>query len=129
MKTNINSSKRPATPPPMGGALPAPSTPATLLPKATIPPSPDRPRFDLLDSLDSPDSPDSTGSTDLLALTPKRLAKLQAVPDAAKRSLTAGIRKPTPKATRASLDILKVGNRIAEEKKRIGLMDLPGGKL
>ena len=109
----------------MGGTLPVPSTPATLLPNATIPPSPDRPRFDLLDSLDSTGS---TGSTDLLAPT-LRSAKLQAVPDAAKRSLTAGVRKPTHKTTRVSLDILKVGNRVSEGKKRIGLMDLPGGKL
>ena len=36
---------------------------------------------------------------------------------------------PTFKAARASLDILKVNNKAAEEKKKIGLLDLPGGKL
>lgn len=81
------------------------------MPKTVIPPSPGGPRF---------------GS---LAPTLKRSAKLQAVTDAAKRSLTVGVKKPMFKAARASLDILKVNNKAAEEKKKIGLLDLPGGKL
>jgi hypothetical protein len=89
----MSSFKRPVTPPPVGGALPAPLTPGVLLPKTEHSP------------------------------------KLQAVPDAAKRSLTVGVKKPMFKAARVSLDILKVGNRVAEEKQKIGLMDLPGGKL
>ena len=107
----MNRFKRPATPSPLGGALPAPSTPGASLPKAVIPPSPDGPHFDTLDP------------------TLERSPKLQAVPDKARRSLTVGVKKPTSKAVRANLDILKGGNRVAEEKKKISLLELPGGKL
>jgi hypothetical protein len=108
----MSSFKRPATPPLVGGALSAPLTPGAPLPKTIIPPSPDGPRV-----------------VDSLAPTLKHSPKLQAVPGAAKRSLTVGVKKPTFKAARVSLNILKVRNGVVEEKQKIGLMDPPGGKL
>jgi hypothetical protein len=78
------------------------------LTKTVIPPSPGGPRFDSL------------------APTLKRSSKPRDVPDATKRSLTVGVKKPTFKAARAILNILKVNNKVAKEKKTISLLDLPG---
>ncbi|KAF2998217.1 hypothetical protein E8E13_005256 [Curvularia kusanoi] len=99
---------RSSTPPPLEDVR-VPATPGPSLPKATIPPSPDRPGFG------------SVGSVS------KSKEKRKASPPAVtERSLTGRIQKSTRTTTSSVLDVLSVVDNASVEKKAISLMDMPG---